>query len=52
LGLNDVVSFLEAPPARACYQITDINAAPNTNDLPSIFGPYLSGCSDPSCQQL
>ena len=52
LGINSVYSFLEAPPARACYQVTDINAAPNTNDLPTLYGPYLSGCVDISCQQL
>jgi hypothetical protein len=52
LGLNSVYSFLEAPPTRACYQITDINAEVNTNDLPTLYGPYLSGCGDTSCQQL
>jgi hypothetical protein len=52
LGLNSVYSFLEAPPARACYQVIDINAEVNTNDLPALYGPYLSGCADSSCQQL
>jgi hypothetical protein len=52
LGLGEVYSFLQAPPARACYQVIDINAPENTNDLPLLYGPYASGCSDTSCQQL
>jgi hypothetical protein len=52
LGLGDVYAFQASPPDRACYTITDINAAPNTNDLPPIFGPKAGGCADDDCQQV
>lgn len=52
LQLGDVYAFQASPPDRACYTITDINAAPNTNDLPAIYGPKALGCLDDDCQQL
>lgn len=52
LGLGDVYAFQASPPDRACYTITDINAAPNANDLPPIFGPKAGGCADDDCQQV
>lgn len=52
LGLGDVYAFQASPPDRACYTITDINAAPNVNDLPPLFGPKAGGCLDDDCQQV
>ena len=52
LALNDVYAFQESPPDRACYTITDITAAPNTNDLPTLYGPKAGGCLDGDCIQL
>jgi hypothetical protein len=51
LALNDVYSFAAYPPAVGCYQITSITATPNTNDLPTLYGP-LTDCSDINCIQL
>ena len=51
LALGDVYAFQASPPPRACYTITSITATPNTNNLPTIYGPK-SGCEDPECQQL
>jgi cell division septation protein DedD len=51
LTLGDVYTFLEYPPDRACYEVTSITAAVNTNDLPTIYGP-LSGCGDENCIQV
>ena len=51
LALYDIYTFQSFPPARACYQITSINAAENENDLPTIYGP-LDSCEDSNCQQL
>lgn len=52
LPLGGVFAFQDSPPSRACYTITDINAAPNTNDLPTLYGPKTGGCEDIDCQQL
>ena len=51
LALGDIYTFLPYPPDRGCYEITSITATPNSNDLPTIYGP-LSGCNDDNCQQL
>jgi hypothetical protein len=51
LALGAVYSFAAYPPTVACYTITSITAAPNTNDLPTLYGP-LTDCSDPNCVQL
>jgi hypothetical protein len=51
LALGDVYTFASYPPDQLCYEITDINASPNTNDLPTIYGP-LSGCGDSNCIPL
>lgn len=50
LALSAVYTFASYPPDRLCYQITSITASPNTNDLPTIYGP-LSDCSDANCIQ-
>ena len=50
LALYDVYTFAAYPPDRLCYEITSITASPNTNDLPTIYGP-LSGCEDANCIQ-
>jgi hypothetical protein len=55
LQINDVYTFLPygpGEPDRACYTITSITAATNTNDLPTIYGPVDSGCESIYCQQL
>lgn len=51
LALGAVYTFQPYPPDRACYSITDINAAPNTNDLPTLYGPLVD-CNDENCIQL
>jgi hypothetical protein len=51
LGLGEVYAFQASPPQRACYTVTDINAAPNTNDLPTLYGPKTD-CSDSDCVQV
>ena len=52
LALNDVYAFLPpGGPPRACYEITDITAAVNNNDLPTLFGPK-SDCSDIDCIEV
>lgn len=51
LALGAVYAFQAYPPDRACYSITDINAAPNTNDLPTLYGPLVD-CNDENCIQL
>ena len=48
--LYDVYSFLAAPPARQCYEITSITASSNNNDLPTIYGPKTD-CYDSDCVQ-
>ena len=50
LALYDVYSFLAAPPARQCYEITSITASSNNNDLPTIYGPKTD-CYDSDCVQ-
>jgi hypothetical protein len=50
LPLGGVYSFAPYPPAAGCYTITSITAAPNTNNLPTLYGP-LTDCSDPNCIQ-
>jgi len=55
LQLNDVYTFLpygEGQPDRACYTITSITATPNTNDLPTIYGPVADDCASIYCVQL
>jgi hypothetical protein len=42
--LYDVVVLGNAN-STACYEITDINAPENTNDLPAVFG-VENGCGD------
>ena len=51
LALYDVYAFQASPPDRTCYTITDITAASNVNDLPTIYGPKTS-CEDDDCTQL
>lgn len=51
LALNAVYAFQASPPDRQCYEITDITAAVNNNDLPTLFGPK-SDCSDIDCIEL
>jgi hypothetical protein len=51
LALYDVYAFQASPPDRMCYTITDITAASNVNDLPTIYGPK-SSCEDDDCIQL
>ena len=51
LALYDVYAFQASPPDRNCYTITDITAASNVNDLPTIYGPK-SSCEDDDCIQL
>ena len=51
LALYDVYAFQASPPDRTCYTITDITAASNVNDLPTIYGPK-SSCEDDDCTQL
>jgi hypothetical protein len=51
LGLGEVYAFTSSPPQAACYTITSITAAPNTNDLPTLFGPKTD-CSDSDCVQV
>ena len=51
LALYDVYAFQTSPPDRTCYTITDITAASNVNDLPTIYGPK-SSCEDDDCIQL
>lgn len=50
LALGAVYTFQAYPPDRACYSITSITAAPNTNDLPTIYGPLVD-CNDENCIQ-
>ena len=50
LGLNDIISFTDNPTNNACYQVTDINASPNTNDLPTVYG--RTGCGGSDCIQV
>ena len=55
LALNDVYTFLPygpGEPDRACYEITSIAAASNTNDLPTIYGPVADDCASIYCQQV
>ena len=55
LALNDVYTFLpygSGEPDRACYEITDIAAASNSNDLPTIYGPVADDCASIYCIQL
>jgi hypothetical protein len=55
LALNDVYTFLPYGPGestRACYEITDIAAASNTNDLPTIYGPVVDDCASTYCVQV
>jgi len=52
LGLGEVYAFQASPPQRACYTITDIFAAPNTNDLPLGLSGPKANCSDSDCIQL
>jgi hypothetical protein len=52
LALNDVYAFQDSPPDRQCYTITSISAAPNTNDLPTLYGPKAGGCLDGDCIQF
>jgi len=51
LALNAVYAFAASPPDQACYTITSITASPNTNDLPTLYGPKTD-CNDADCQQL
>lgn len=51
LQLGDVYAFQASPPDRICYEITSITATPNSNDLPTIYGPKVGGCADDDCQQ-
>jgi hypothetical protein len=55
LQINDVYTFLPYGPGetdRACYEITDIAAASNSNDLPTIYGPVADDCASIYCIQL
>ena len=47
-GLGEIYTFQAGPSRRECYTITSINAAVNTNDIPSIFGPW-SSCAASQC---
>lgn len=47
-GLGETYTFQAGPSRRECYTVTDINAAVNTNDIASIFGPW-TGCTDSAC---
>ena len=47
-ALGGVYTFQAGPTRRTCWTITDINAAVNTNDILSIFGPHGS-CSASAC---
>ena len=51
LAFGDVYAFQDSPPDRLCYTITSITAAPNANDLPTIYGPKVGGCLDGDCIQ-
>jgi hypothetical protein len=53
--LNNVYTFLPygpGEPDRACYEVTSISAASNTNDLPTIYGPVADDCASEYCQQV
>jgi hypothetical protein len=47
-GLGEVYTFQPGPTQRVCWIVTNINAAENSNDILSIFGPH-SGCTASAC---
>jgi hypothetical protein len=46
--LGGTYTFQPGPTRRACWTITSNNAAVNTNDIASIFGPH-GGCTSTAC---
>lgn len=50
-SLGGTYTFQPGPTRRACWTITSVNAAVNTNDIASIFGPW-NGCTDSACNLL
>ncbi len=54
LGLNQVYTFQESGlgySPKACFQVTDIFAPENENDLPTLYGGF-DDCSSVYCQQV
>lgn len=51
LTLYDVYAFQASPPPRTCYTITSVTASPNSNNLPTLYGPKTD-CEDFDCTQL
>ena len=50
-GLGETYTFQAGPQRRACWTITSTNAAANTNDILSIFGPW-NGCTASACNLI